>query len=194
MARQVFERSGPVNRPSGNRGAGPLPKTMRISDRDRGAAERIRLLLESGALRIGVLENEAAKPHAPEEGEPDRGITIGELAAIHEFGLGVPRRSFLADWVDERRAEIENVIIRGGRSVALGKTSVRQTLEQIGQWAVGSIQSRIADNIPPPLAPSTIARKGSSVALIHTGQLRSSITYEVDDGKIGVADRVAGGA
>lgn len=192
MARRVFERSGPVNRPSGSRAGGPLPKGMRISDRDRGAAARLQALLESGALRVGVLEKDAAEPYEPREGEPDPGITIGELATIHEFGLGVPERSFLRAWVDERRAEIENVVIRGGRAVALGKMPVRTALEQIGQWAVGSIQTRMAQNIPPPLAPSTIARKGSSVALIDTGQLRSSITYEVDDNKIGLSDRVSG--
>ena len=41
-------------------------------------------------------------------------------------------------------------------------------------------EAKIASNIPPALAPETIERKGSSVALIDTGQLRSSITWQVE--------------
>jgi hypothetical protein len=178
MARAVFERSGPVNRPSGNRAAGPLPKGMTISDRDLGARDLIVRMLEQGAMRVGVSEASGAQPHG-EDGK----ITVGEIATIHEFGLGVPRRSFLSDWFDERRAELENMIVRAGRAVVLNKLTVPEALEQLGLWCVGSIQTRIAENIPPPLAPETIARKGSSVALIDKGQLRASITHEVNPGK-----------
>lgn len=110
------------------------------------------------------------------------GITIGEIAEIHEFGLGnCPRRSFLADWADGQRSQIDRVIIKGAQALARGSISEPvQFLEQVGAWAVGSIKRRMASNIPPPLAPTTIQRKGSSVALIDTGQLRSSITYRVD--------------
>jgi hypothetical protein len=152
---------------------------MTISEKDRGAAALVRRMLESGGVKVGVLEQDAAREHTDEDGE-DSGITIGELAAIHEFGLGVPRRSFLADWVTENQSEIVKLSVRGGRALVLGKMTIEQLLEQLGQWSVGSIQERMSNNIPPPLAPETIAAKGSSVALIDTGQLRSSITYQVD--------------
>ena len=54
-----------------------------------------------------------------------------------------------------------------------------QLADLLGQKYVGQIQARISAGIPPPLAESTIARKGSSVPLIDTGQLRSAVTYEV---------------
>jgi hypothetical protein len=121
--------------------------------------------------RLAVLTNKAKASE----------LTVGEIAAIHEFGLGTaPRRSFLADWADEKRDEINAIAVKAGRAVARGTLTGEDALEQIGAWAVGSIQERMASNIPPPLAPATIKRKGSSVALIDTGQLRSSISYRVD--------------
>src|SRR5262245_20440620 len=98
MPRSVFERSGPVTRSS--RSGGALPSGMRISDKDRGAAARITALLDQGVLKVGILEAEAAEEH-----EDADGATVGEIAEIHEFGLGVPQRSFLRGWVDEDKAQ-----------------------------------------------------------------------------------------
>jgi hypothetical protein len=194
MARSVFLRSGPVKR-SSSRTERRGPVTITISDRDRGMADLLYRMLSQG-VTIGVIDG--GKEHQGKDGKGS-GITLGELGAIHEFGLGVPRRSFLADWVDENKAEIENFVVRGGRAIVRGKLSAEQFMDQFGQWAVGSIQTRISNNIPPPLAPETIARKGSSVALIDTEQLRSSISYKIDPSAIPSQFRVrtfegAGGA
>lgn len=148
--------------------------TLTIKDSDANAIRRFAKALAGGAVTIGIHEAEASKQH---EGE---GATIGEIATYHEFGLGVPRRSFLAGWVDESQDKIVKVIVRGGQALASRKLTMPQLLEQTGAWAVGSVQERMANNIPPPLAPETIARKGSSVALIDTGQLRSSISYQIN--------------
>lgn len=155
--------------------------TTRISDTDRGA-KRLAKLLADGALSVGVLGGDASKAHE------DSDLTVGEIAEIHEFGLGTaPRRSFLADWVDEKKDEISEVIVKGSRALARGKVpSMPALLEQIGGWAVGSIQERISNGIEPPNAPATIQRKGSSVPLIDKGQLRASISYRVEPaGKAG---------
>lgn len=155
--------------------ASTLVASVKVTSTDRGATARLNSLLKRGALSIGLLGPEAETPHE------DSSLTIGEIGAIHEFGLGTaPRRSFLADWADEKRADIEAIALKAGSAIARGKLDGAQALEQIGAWAVGSIQERMASNIPPPLAPATIQRKGSSVALIDTGQLRASISYRVD--------------
>lgn len=39
---------------------------------------------------------------------------------------------------------------------------------------------KINSNIPPPLKPETIKRKGSSTALIDTGEMLGQITHEMD--------------
>src|SRR5262245_28854958 len=110
-----------------------MTQAVKITDRDKGAAKMLARLLAEGALSVGVLEGEGSKEH--EEGG---GLTVGEVAEIHEFGLGsAPRRSFLAGWVDERRAEIVNVVLKGGQALARGRVqNVAQLLEQIGSWAV----------------------------------------------------------
>lgn len=163
--------------------------SVKIRDTDKGATAMLARLLARGALSVGVLGQESAAVHEGPDGAR-HALTVGEIAEIHEFGLGSsPRRSFLADWADEKKTEIQNVVIKGGAALVRGKsiTSPGQLLEQIGQWAVGSIQARMATNIPPPLAPETIKRKGSSVSLIDTGQLRSSISYRVDEVQVKAA-------
>lgn len=129
----------------------------------------MRRLKTERSVRIGVIGSDAAALRGQ--------ITNAQLGAIHEFGLGVPRRSFLRDWLDENEAQIVQRMQQAIADTARDKNS--NALELVGIWAVGQVQLRIADNIPPPLAESTIARKGSSVALIDTGQLRSSISSEV---------------
>jgi hypothetical protein len=164
---------------------------VRIRDTDKGAKKMLERLLKKGALSVGVLAEDAARTHEAKESVdrikdifkgPGATLTIGEIAEIHEFGLGsCPRRSFLAGWVDENQDEIRNVVNKGAAALVQGRLDgPLQFLNQVGAWAVGSIQKRMAQNIPPPLAPATIQRKGSSIALIDTGQLRSSITYRVD--------------
>jgi hypothetical protein len=165
--------------------------SVKIRDTDKGAAKMLARLLKNGALSVGVLAEQAGQTHEAKESvdrikdifkEPGATLTIGEIAEIHEFGLGTaPRRSFLAGWVDENQNEIREVVNKGASALVSGKLAgPLQFLNQLGAWAVGSIQKRMTENIPPPLAPETIRRKGSSVALIDTGQLRSSITYRVD--------------
>lgn len=109
------------------------------------------------------------------------GITLLEVATINEFGLGnVPERSFIRDWADQNEArnadnlrKVAAVIIRGGYTIEVG-------LGRLGALYQGEIQNRISAGIPPPNAPSTIQKKGSSTPLINTGQLRSSILWKLE--------------
>lgn len=154
-----------------------MPAKVSVTDKDKGAAELIkRFLVEIKRVTVGI--------HSDAPGAYENGETVLNIGAIHEFGLGVPRRSFIADWFDQTQPQIRAKIKALAVAYARGKVTLDQGLNQLGQWAVGSIQERISSNIPPPLAPSTVARKGSSVALIDTGVLRSSITYKID-GKAG---------
>ncbi len=174
MARAVFERSGPVARPAPGRRVVHTGDGVTVRDTDKGAAALIQRMLAAGAVEFGIAEKAYSTTH-----EGGSGRTVGEIAEIHEFGLGVPRRSFLADWFDENKDNIQKIATKGAQSVIKGTITLEQLFEQIGLWGVGSIQTRISNNIPPVLAPSTIARKGSSIALIDKGQLRSSISHRV---------------
>ncbi len=55
---------------------------------------------------------------------------------------------------------------------------LKEGLKKVAMTLERAIKLKITSNIPPPLAPETIARKGSSVALIDTGLLRSQIAAD----------------
>jgi hypothetical protein len=149
-----------------------------LSDRDGGYSALLkRLTAETGvSLEIGVFGEKAAQKHDNSD------LTIGDIAEIHEFGselAHIPERSWLRGYVDENRPRLEEMVRRLAGAVVAGKLTTEQALDQLGLKVVGEIQTRIANNIPPPLKQKTIDRKGSSVALIDTEQFRSSIAHAV---------------
>lgn len=150
-----------------------------VRDTDRGYAKRRKAILEAGAgptvTYVGVLGAKADKEHA------DSGLTVGELATLHEFGLGVPERSFLRAWFDQDREKIVEALRAAHKQVLLGKLTPRRAAEILGMRFAGQVQQFISDGrVKPPLTEQTIKKKQSSVPLIDTGQLRSSISYIVE--------------
>jgi hypothetical protein len=136
--------------------------------------------LPRGAVTItlGVHTDDANHTHGTGEG-----LTIGDVATIHEFGSQtVPQRSFIRGWHDERQAFIAETLRTQLQAVVQGKRPLEQALERVALAFEGDCKARIARNIPPPLAPATVKRKGSSVALIDTGQLRNAIRGRVKVG------------
>lgn len=141
-------------------------------------------------VTVGIHESEGIAEHTREQDEiqldgdkPPAGKppTVAEVAMFNEFGLGVPQRSFVRAWADENEAENRENLRKIGQAVVKGKLpgGPKQGLERFGLLAQGGIQKRMADGVPPPNAPSTVAQKKSSKPLIAGGQLRSSVTYKV---------------
>jgi hypothetical protein len=149
-----------------------------VADKDKGlkaAIERYGKAAFGATLQVGINEAEGDQTH---EGSD---LTIAEIGEVHEFGLGVPRRSFIADWSDEREEEHRAQIRKIARAVCSGKLpSWEMGLARLGVLYVAEIQKRISDGIEPPLAQVTIDRKGSSTPLIDHGILRSSITFTIE--------------
>lgn len=115
-------------------------------------------------------------------------LTVGQLATIHEFGkvihtrratIVIPERSFIRATCDIYRDKIAQREVLLQQGFVIGKFGLVQSLELLGTYVVGLIKARIATGIPPANRPSTIRRKGSSKPLVDTGQLRNSITYQV---------------
>jgi len=157
-----------------------------ITDVDHGAAAFLKRMKEFQKPRIdvGILSGEghADDPHGPE-------LTLVEVAVFNEFGttgangeVHVPERSFIRSWFDTHEESLKENLVTLMKRVAKGELTKSQALEQIGLRAVGQIQELIASSIPPPNAPSTIAKKGSSTTLIDQGQLRQGITHRVVEG------------
>lgn len=140
------------------------------------------------SLTVGV--------HAAEGGAGHTGskLSVAEIATIHEYGLGTsPQRSFIRAWADSRKAEHQRMLKIIGENVVKGRYDAATGLARLGNLFVGEVQARISGGIPPPNAPSTVARKGSSKPLINTGQLRSSIRFRVNRGGADITDTITGG-
>ncbi len=146
---------------------------MKISDSDKGYKKVLQMLTKKDRpiLKVGVFGEKGE-----EEYQGGQATTL-DVATFHEFGLGVPERSFIRGWADENQKQaadfLENEFQKG---VKAGATDDKQILERLGLFCQSGIQKRMADGIAPPSLVD-----GSTIRLIHTGQLRSSVSYAVVD-------------
>ncbi len=150
---------------------------------DRGYAALFRRLGKPAAeVTVGIQADTGAQLHPPAKGETVSGVTIAEVATYNEFGTSrIPRRSFVADWADETESENKATLRRLGTEVVEGKLQGPDAaVETFGKMSQGSMQRRMVSASFAPNAPSTIARKGSSLPLIDGGTLRKSIEYRVN--------------
>jgi hypothetical protein len=109
---------------------------------------------------------------------PD-GTSVPMVAAINEFGApsrGQPPRPFFRRMISAKSQEWPGAI---ANLLKANNYDVKTTLNQAGEAIAGQLRQSIADLVEPPLAPSTIARKGSAKPLIETGVLLASIDHEV---------------
>ena len=157
--------------------------STKIVDKDRGFNNVVRGMSTLGkpVVEVGILAASAGAGYS-------KGTTVLDVAAWNEFGTSrIPSRSFLRAWYDENVQKVREWLCTGMQRVlkewiasgGKGKGAGDAFLNKIGLKIVGEVQARIASSIPPPNAPSTVKRKGSSTTLIDTGQLRSSITHRV---------------
>lgn len=157
--------------------------SARIKDVDKGLKRLVRNVKPLGkgrGLSVGIHAAEGARQHskAPDD-KSARELTIVEIGAFNEFGLGVPERSFIRAWFDEGKTVNHAALKRAVERVMRGEITAEQALDQLGLQFVGEVQKRISQGVPPPNAPATIRRKGSSKPLIDRGQLRQSLTHKV---------------
>lgn len=129
---------------------------------------------------------------------PD-GTSVAMVAALNEFGHGnsigaklsrtkfaqwlgveaqtaVPPRPFFRGMIRDKSPEWPDAV--GDLLVANGYDATR-TLEQTGAAIKGQLQEAITVYVGPPLAESTIARKGNDKQLIDTGTMLKSVAYRV---------------
>lgn len=128
---------------------------------------------ESGYVKVGVLEGSERK---------EGGYTNAQVAAVHEYGSGdgrVPQRAFLRSTIDANRPKYLALMEKAAANVLSGKTTLPKLLAAVGLIAVTDVKRKIVRGPFLALAPSTVARKGSSRPLVDTGQLLNSIASRV---------------
>ena len=147
-------------------------------DRDRGARALVARLRKGLTVHVGVVGPRADAMHTEAK------MPVGQLAAIHEFGIGVPERSFVRATIDQEESRAKGLLRRTGERIWRA-IAPKQAARQLGEQMARAMVATIEANIPPPLSEVTIARKGHDLALVDTGQLIAAVGYtvEVDNGK-----------
>lgn len=147
----------------------------RIRDTDRGFERLMRQLRGQmiQRLAVGILANSGKRKHR------DSDLSVFAIAMVHEYGSGsIPERSFIRAWADENHAKNLERIRRVTQAVYTRRGGEERMLRAMGREMVAEIRERMARGIDPPLAESTVERKGSSVPLVG-GQLEKAIRSEV---------------
>lgn len=110
---------------------------------------------------------------------PD-GTSVPMVAAVQEFGApsrGIPPRPFFRHMIAAKSPEWPSAI---AGLLKANDYDAGKTLGQAGAAIKGQLQQSIVDTNSPPLAQSTIDRKGFSKPLIDTGHMMASVGYRVD--------------
>jgi hypothetical protein len=108
---------------------------------------------------------------------PD-GTSVALVAAVQEFGsTNIPSRPFFRLMIAQHSKSWPDAIALNYKAT---DGDIPKTLDRVGQGIKGQLQQSIRDTNDPPLAPATIARKGFAKPLVDTGQMLSSVDYEVE--------------
>lgn len=150
---------------------------VKITSTDLGYRNLLKRAGLNHTISVGIHDKEGDEEH---ENAP--GLTVSQVATWLEFGTSRQvARPFIRGWFDENEALAREAISRMAQQVVAGKISREVALERLGQFFVKKIQARMAAGLEPPNRPSTLKRKGEGAkAGIDTGQVRSSVTYQVE--------------
>lgn len=143
---------------------------IRGGDRLEGALEKIsRLIGGGGFVRVGFLES-ATYPG---------GTPVAMVAVMLDLGApaaGIPPRPFFRNMIVDKSPEWGSAI---GGLLTANNYDIEKVLSLAGEAIAGQLRQSIVDTNSPPLAESTIRRKGHSKPLVDTGHMLQSVSYEV---------------
>ena len=140
--------------------------------------------METMAVEVG-LQNDGTSS--------DDGVLVAHYGAVNEFGTRdghVPERSFMRSTFDETVNKLVSTRAKIIGGVYAGKLTAEIGAGLLGELHQKDVQKKISSHPPPPNAPSTIAKKGSSGTLVDTGLLRQSVRWVLQRGSGGSALRV----
>lgn len=153
-----------------------------------GLGKLTKALKELGKRKVLVGVPAEKAQRKPEPGEPALGPNNAMLAYVHNYGSpaqNIPARPFMEPGIKAAKPQIVKRFKDAATAGVEGKLDTAdKNLDAAGIEASASIKNEIGSNIPPPLAPATLAarrRRGrtGTLTLQDTGQMRNSITYVV---------------
>lgn len=136
---------------------------------EKKLAELAANLAKPGTLQVGFLSG-ATYP----DGKP-----VAMIAAIHNYGApraNIPARPFFSDMVRDKGPKWGDAL---AINLKRNDYDAEKALLLMGDGISGQLRQSIKDTMTPALAPSTIARKGSSKPLVDTGHMLNSVDYQV---------------
>jgi hypothetical protein len=110
------------------------------------------------------------------------GSSVAFIASVHEYGApsqGIPERPFLAVTIKNHKKDYSRLNKVSAVKLVNNQTNFDSALGLLGTMAQGHVQEYVANGDFAPLQPETILRKKSSKPLIDTGQMRQSVTWEI---------------
>jgi hypothetical protein len=130
-------------------------------------SEIARNLSKAETLRVGFLEGATAP----------NGDSIPLRAAMNEFGTAkAPPRPFMRNMIAAKSDEWPDAL---AGALKANDYDATKALELVGGGIAGQLQQSIIDLTSPPLAQSTIDRKGSEKPLIEHGDMLDAVDYEI---------------
>lgn len=96
------------------------------------------------------------------------------------WGGPIPARPFLLNAIRSNRKKYLAALRKSAKKIIHGETSLNIVMNKLGILASEDVKSEITNLKTPPNSSVTIEMKGSSNPLIDTGEMRSSVTWEVD--------------
>lgn len=109
---------------------------------------------------------------------PD-GTPVATIAAINEYGnpaRNQPPRPFFRQMIADKKSGWGETF---GSLMKASNMDSSKALDLMGECIDGQLKQSINDLTQPPLAPSTIARKGFDKPLIQSGVMVNSVSHEV---------------
>lgn len=109
------------------------------------------------------------------------GLSMGALATIQNYGsvrAHIPPRDFMtlsAVYWSENSVSFTKAF----QDYAFKRKDLKTSMAPVGRLGMRSIQKAINSQMFLPLAPATIAAKGSSTILVETGELLKSPLWKV---------------
>lgn len=154
---------------------------FKMTDRGLDALKRELAAVGAGKsyTKAGILGKTAERD--PVSGAAQEPASNVDIAIANEFGTDtIPERSFMRASFDNNTMKYIDQFARGARAIYDGKAGVKQILDMLGMQAASDMRNliRSGSGVPPPNAPATIARKGSSHTLVDTGQMINSVSNE----------------
>lgn len=143
---------------------------------ERAMAELARKVSKPASLRVGFLENARYADGTP----------VAMIAAINEYGApsrNQPPRPFFRRMIDAKQGEWPEAL-----ATLLVQTDydAAKALDVAGAAIAGQLRESITTLVDPPLAPSTIRKKGFAKPLIggvtknsQGGHMLKSVDHEV---------------